>query len=155
MAKYKLTKESIEVYGRKLYRIQATASFSNVVKGDEGGFIEKEENLSQENNAWVAGNARVSGDAWVYGNAQVSGNAQVYGNARVYGKFEFKAGYYFGMRYGNEEIKEFEIEDGRKVLYKGGGKPEPIGETPQTLVGQEATVEIGGKKYKAKILEES
>ena len=58
MKKYKLTKNSIEVFGKKLFQIQATASFGNVERGELGGYIEKEENLSQENNAWVYGNAQ-------------------------------------------------------------------------------------------------
>lgn len=49
-------------------------------KGDLGGYVEKEGNLDQENDAWVYGNAQVSGDAQVYGYARVSGNAQVANN---------------------------------------------------------------------------
>lgn len=37
--------------------------------GELGGYVEKEENVSQDGNAWVYGNARVSGNAWVYGDA--------------------------------------------------------------------------------------
>ena len=64
--KYKLTNKSIEVSGRKLFQIQATASFGNVSKGELGGYIEKEENLNQDGNAWVYDNAQVSGDAGVW-----------------------------------------------------------------------------------------
>jgi len=46
--KYKLTSETKEYFNRTLYRIEAIKSFGNVNKGDKGGFIEKEENLSQE-----------------------------------------------------------------------------------------------------------
>ena len=67
--KYCLTKTTKEWFGTTLFQIEATANFGNVSKGDLGGWIEKEENLSQENNAWVYGNARVSGDAWVSGSA--------------------------------------------------------------------------------------
>lgn len=56
-----------------------------VERGDLGGFIETEENLSQDYNAWVYGNACVYGDARVLGRAQVLGDARVYGNAQVYG----------------------------------------------------------------------
>ena len=70
--KYEILKdEFIELDGRKLYRIKALKDFLNVKKGDVGGYIESEQNLSQE------GNARVSGDAWVSGNARVSGDAWV------------------------------------------------------------------------------
>ena len=95
--KYSLTKNKKVVNGIILFQIKAEMSFDEVAKDELGGWIEKEENLSQEGNAWVYenahvyGNARVYGNAWlyggawVYGNAQVSENARVYGNAQVYG----------------------------------------------------------------------
>ena len=92
--KYELTSETKVFLGKTLYRIKALVQFGNVNAGDLGGWIEKEENLSQSGNAWVYGNAEVSGDARVYGNARVSGDAsvsgdaEVYGNARVYGNAE-------------------------------------------------------------------
>jgi hypothetical protein len=79
-------------FGRDtLYRIRALRNFGSVKEGDLGGFLQKEENLSHDGDAWVCGAARVCGDAWVYGNAWVCDGAQVYGNAwvcdgaRVYG----------------------------------------------------------------------
>lgn len=59
MKKYELTTECKEFLGRKLYRIKALTSFSDVEEGDLGGWIEKEENLSQKGNAWVYGNAEI------------------------------------------------------------------------------------------------
>ena len=91
MKKYELTAEFIEKWGKKLFRIKALISFGSVEAGELGGYIEKEDNLAHDGNAWVSGDARVSGDAevsgnaWVYGNAEVSGDARVSGNARVYG----------------------------------------------------------------------
>lgn len=73
---------------KKLFRIKALISFGNVRAGDVGGYIEKEENLSQYGNAWVYGDARVYGNARVSGDARVYGNAEVYGNARVCGNAE-------------------------------------------------------------------
>ena len=82
--KYEILKdEFIEFDGRKLYRIRALKDFHNVKKGETGGYIESERNLSHEGEAWVYGNAWVSGNARVYGDAQVYGNAQVYGDAQV------------------------------------------------------------------------
>ncbi len=92
MKKFELTAEFVTtVFGKKLFRIKALVAFGNVEKGELGGFIEKEDNLSHDGNAWVSGdawvygNAQVYGDAWVSGNAWVYGNAQVSGNARVSG----------------------------------------------------------------------
>ena len=86
MKKFELTSEFItNIFGTKLFRIKALIEFGNVKAGELGGFVEKEENLSQDGNAWVYDNARVYGDACVCGDARVYGNARVHGNARVCG----------------------------------------------------------------------
>ena len=82
--KYKLTEETINVDGRTLHRIEALKDFSNVKKGDKGGFIENENNLTQYGKCWVYDNAEVSGYAMVHNNATVSGNAKVSGNAIIH-----------------------------------------------------------------------
>ena len=81
--KYKLTSESIEVKGKTLYRIEALKDFGEIKKGDKGGFIESENNLAHEGDAWVSGYAQVYGNARVYDDARVCGNSRVYGTARV------------------------------------------------------------------------
>ena len=86
MKKFELTSEFItNIFGTKLFRIKALIEFGNVKAGELGGFVEKEENLNHEGNAWVYGNAEVYGNARVYGNASVYGDARVCGDARVYG----------------------------------------------------------------------
>ena len=96
MKKFELTSEFItNIFGVKLFRIKALVGFGNVEKGELGGYVEKEENLSHGGNAWVYGNARVYGNAEVCGDAKVCGNAKVYGNARVYGD---------AWVYGNAEV---------------------------------------------------
>lgn len=79
--KYRLTEETKEWCGHILHRIEALKDFGNVKVGYKGGWIEKEENLEQDGNAWVYGDAKVCGNAWVYGNAWVCGDAKVCGNA--------------------------------------------------------------------------
>ena len=81
MKKFELTTDSIKRNGVTLYRIKSLIDFEDVKAGYLGGYVEKEENLSQSGNAWVAGNALVYGNAEVSGDACVSGNAEVYGNA--------------------------------------------------------------------------
>lgn len=89
--KYKILEDNYILYlGKKLYRIQALKDFSNVKKGDIGGYIESYDNLSQHGNSWiyndakVYGNARVYENACVYESAQISGNAEVFENAKVF-----------------------------------------------------------------------
>ena len=86
MKKYELlVEDTITFFGVQLFRIKALISFSGIEKGEVGGYIASEKNLSQSGNAWVSGNAKVYGDADVSGNAKVYGDADVSGNARVYG----------------------------------------------------------------------
>ena len=81
MQKFELTEEFKEFAGKKVFRIKALKDFGDVKAGELGGYVEKEENLSRNGDAWVFGNAwvfgdaRVSGDAWVSDNASVSGDA--------------------------------------------------------------------------------
>ena len=75
MKKFELTGEFItNIFGKKLFRIRALVAFGNVEAGEFGGYVEKEENLSDDGNAWVSGDAQVYGNAWVSGDAQVCGN---------------------------------------------------------------------------------
>ena len=89
MKKFELTGEQKCSYGKILFRIKALKPFGNVVAGQTGGWVEKEENLSQEDNAWVSDdavvkdNAVVSGDAVVEGDTVVSDDAVIKGNAIV------------------------------------------------------------------------
>ena len=79
--KYKTEKDP----GTGLLRIIALKDFSDVKKGDRGGLIKSEYNLSQKGDCWVYDNARVYGNAVISDNAKVSESAEVYGNAYVCG----------------------------------------------------------------------
>ena len=81
--KYKLIDEYITIGDKKLYRIEALKDFADVKKGDEGGFVESEDNLSQDGNCWIYDDAKVYENAAVYGNTLVRGDAEIYGNARI------------------------------------------------------------------------
>ena len=118
--KYKLTDETINIGGRTLYRIEALDEFSDLWKGDKGGFVESEKNLSQKGNCWIYDDAcvydgaRVDGDASIWGdsrvcgnslvtdkavvtdNAVIKGNALIYGNARVRGNAHISDAYVLG-----------------------------------------------------------
>lgn len=108
MKKYRLTDESrtfsINSSRTTVYRIEALKDFGDVAAGDLGGWVESEDNLSQESDCWIYDdvvvyeNARVEDSALAYGNVTISGNARlsegacamdkvsIYGNAKVYGK---------------------------------------------------------------------
>ena len=83
--KYKLTDETMTTEcGVLLHRIECVCSFGNVKAGDKGGWVQNENNLSKNGNAWVFDNARVYDKAQVCGDARVYEKARVYGDARVF-----------------------------------------------------------------------
>ena len=69
--KYELIETNLR--NNKVYRIKALKNFSDVMKGDIGGFVENENNLSQE------------GSCWIYGNSEVFGNSIIKDDAKIFG----------------------------------------------------------------------
>ena len=92
--KYELVKsESIVYNGKTLYRIRAlrdfiTVSGRTIKKGDLGGYVESEDNLSQEGNCWIFDNAKVYGNAKVFDDAIVNDSACIFDSAVVCGAAE-------------------------------------------------------------------
>lgn len=66
MTKYKLTDETKTVGGVTLHRIQALKDFADIKAGELGGWVEKEENLSHDGDAWVCDNANVSKSTHIF-----------------------------------------------------------------------------------------
>ena len=107
--KYEFTGDTCNYFNITLHRIKRLSD------GELGGWIEKEENLSHYDNAWVYedakvfGNAEVFGNARVYGNAMIHGNAMIYEDAKVFGIAEvFGNARVYGnaMIYGNAKVAE-------------------------------------------------
>lgn len=79
--------ENLTLYhnGGLLYRIRALKNFGDVKKGDIGGWVESEKNLSQKGLCWIYDDAKVSDKARVSENAHIMDLAVVDSNACVYG----------------------------------------------------------------------
>ena len=77
--KYELLKDDkIEYCGHTLYRIKALRQIAFIEEGTLGGYIESEENLSQEEDfSFVGGEAKVFCNSYIYGNAVICKNAIV------------------------------------------------------------------------------
>ncbi len=140
--KFKLTTESRVCFGVTLFRIEATVDIPSrgIKKGDKGGWVEKESNLSH------FGNARVSGDAWVSGNAQVSA------------KKSFTKGWFIG---GDDTEKITRIEDQMGTDYwkaqyvLGDYEISDIEEATAENKPELEVIELNGKKYREIKREES
>lgn len=81
--KYSLTNETIKYYQVTLHRIVAERDFGDVKRGQLGGFIESEANLSHEGDCWVADNAKGLENAIVEDNARVEGEAVMKGGTVI------------------------------------------------------------------------
>ena len=74
-----------------LYQIRALRDLPGVKAGDLGGFIETENNLSQDGECWVYPHSFIFGESRIAGNAKVAGftkvyDSEIYGSACIYGK---------------------------------------------------------------------
>ncbi len=90
----KLTDEEHQLIfdGRKLYRIRALRDIVDhgtgrtiAKKGELGGYIQHEGNLSQEGSSWISAKAKACGNSRVLGNARLEDHAILLGNARLDG----------------------------------------------------------------------
>lgn len=75
--KYELTDETLEHEGHTLHRIRALKNFGDVKKGDLGGFVECESNLSQIGKCWVYDQAMVYLNGKVLDYAKVKDHAEI------------------------------------------------------------------------------
>lgn len=110
--KYEFTNESKIILGDQmreieLHRIKALKSFKKVNEGDLGGWIESEENLSQDGDCWVYDNAKVYDQAQVRGNASIRHNARVREDAIVEGNADVSK---------FSEIRGYAIVDGHALI---------------------------------------
>ena len=87
--KYKLLEDDcIEHEGKILYRIKALKEFGDIKKGDIGGYIQSEDNLSHKGNCWVYNDSKVYCNAEILDNGKIYGDAKIYNDACVYGSAE-------------------------------------------------------------------
>lgn len=84
-----LTDDTITFCGKNLYRIRALKDFKKekgsyyVKKGELGGYVASEKNLSHEGTAWVTDKALVTDNALVTDDALIEDNTLVKDNAKV------------------------------------------------------------------------
>ena len=100
--KYELTNISMEFGERTLYRIRALRDFSDIKKGDLGGWVSSENNLSQE------------GDCWIYDNAKCMDNARMYDNSTMY---DYSEMYDYSIMRGDSEMHSYTEMHDYTIMY--------------------------------------
>lgn len=87
--KYELSKDdAISFENVILYRIKALKDFGDVRKGQLGGYIESENNLSHSGDCWIYPYSKVFGNVRIIHNAKVSGDAVLCGSFIVGNTYE-------------------------------------------------------------------
>ena len=116
MKKYELlVDDTITFFGVQLFRIKALISFSGVEKGEVGGYVASESNLSQYGDAWVYGDARVYGNAEVYGNADYIVFKNTWSSGRYFTYTKSNKNWRVGCFYGSgAELVEKAYKDSKK-----------------------------------------
>ncbi len=66
------------------YQIRALKDFADIKKGDLGGYVNNEYNLSQKGECWLYGNAKIYSNAMMFNNAEMHDNTILYGNAKMF-----------------------------------------------------------------------
>ena len=99
--KYELSKNPEHRLGN-VTRIVALKDFSNVKKGEIGGFVSNENNLSQY------------GDCWLYGNSKMFGNCKMFDNSKMFGYSEMHD--YSEMHNNSEIHNNSKMHDNSKMF---------------------------------------
>ena len=82
--KYVLTNITMDFMGRTLYRIKALKDFADIKAGELGGWVQTEDNLSQEGNCWIYDNGKCMDNARIYTNSIMCDNSLMYGNSMMF-----------------------------------------------------------------------
>ena len=75
---------TIEFKGRILHRIRALKDFGDVKKGDIGGYVQSEHNLSHDGNCWIYDDAKCMDDSRMYNNSTMFDNSIMFDNSRMF-----------------------------------------------------------------------
>ena len=106
MKKYEILMDeenTIKYKGRTLYRIKALRNFGDVTKGDIGGFIQHEDNLSHDGNCWIYDDAKAMDNSAMYGNSAMYHNSRMHDNTKMYDNSTL---YNNSTMYGNSEMHD-------------------------------------------------
>ena len=141
MEKYCLTDNTIYITGNRLYQIKALKDFGKVKKGDLGGYIASEDNLSQTGNCWVFQNAMVSDNAKVLENAEIRGNVSMYDNSMVSGNSICDGNIYLCD---NCRITGYAVVNGNSIMIKNnaiiGGYSQILSTDKSSIVGGDVII---------------
>ena len=123
MRKYELTDNYDYCQGRKVFQIRALRKVRDgVYPGDLGGWIESEDNLSQEGGCWVENVAITTDESSneyveIYGTTRITGDEHIAGSAKISCNKDILC----ISEIGNNILTFFKTENGIVVSYGQAG----------------------------------
>ena len=124
--KYEITDITMEFGIKTLYRIRALKDFSDVKKGDLGGWVSSEDNLSQEGNCWIYNEAKCMDNAKMYNNSTMHDYSEMYDYSIMRGDSEmhsytemhdYAIMYSCSKMYGCSEMYDSSTMHGNSTMY--------------------------------------
>ena len=124
--KYELTNISMEFGIKTLYRIRALKDFSDVKRGELGGWVSSEDNLSQEGNCWIYNEAKCMDNAKMYNNSTMHDYSEMYDYSIMRGDSEmhsytemhdYAIMYSCSKMYGCSEMHDSSTMHGNSTMY--------------------------------------
>ena len=123
MKKYEILMDkenTIEFNGRTLHRIKALKDFGNVKKGEVGGYVQNENNLSHKGNCWIYNNAKAMDNSRVYDNSVMCDNSEMYDDSRMYDDsviYSNSKMYGNSIMYGNSKMYDYSKMYGNSEMH--------------------------------------
>ena len=117
--KFELSNITMEYKGRTLYRIKATKDFSDVKKGDLGGWVQYEENLSQQGICWIYDDAKCMDNSRVTEDSIMRDFAEMYDCSKMHDcsqMFDHSEMHYCSEMHDYSQMHDFSEMHGNSML---------------------------------------
>ena len=124
--KYELSDITMKFGIKTLYRIRALKNFSDIKKGDLGGWVSSENNLSQEGNCWIYNEAKCMDNARMYDNSCMYDYSEMYDSSRMHGDSKMynysemhnsSRMYGYSKMYDSSEMHDSSTMYGNSIMY--------------------------------------
>ena len=111
---------TIEWKGHTLYRIRALRDFGDIRKGDIGGFVENENNLSHKGNCWIYDDAKAMDDSIMYDNSRICDKSELHDDSEMYNytrMYDYSELHNNSIMNDNSEMHDISKMYGNSIMY--------------------------------------
>ena len=113
-------KNTIEWKGHTLHRIRALRDFGDIRKGDIGGFVENENNLSHKGNCWIYDDAKAMDNSIMYDNSRICDKSELHDDSEMYNytrMYDYSELHNNSIMNDNSEMHDISKMYGNSIMY--------------------------------------